>query len=129
MLELTRNYRAENDVDFAEFIADLRIIKNGDKPDFQVKTYGTTECRKSLCWTNKTRKAINYKWMQEESRGVDYIIINNIKVFVGLPVICKSTMSFKKSVDKTENVIDLKIMKSLKLLMLLIKVLQLKMTG
>ncbi len=26
MLELTRNYRAENDVDFAEFIADLRII-------------------------------------------------------------------------------------------------------
>ena len=29
MLELTRNYRAENDVDFAEFIADLRIIKIG----------------------------------------------------------------------------------------------------
>ena len=27
MLELTRDYRAENDVDFAEFIADLRIIK------------------------------------------------------------------------------------------------------
>jgi hypothetical protein len=27
MLELTRNNRAENDVDFAEFIADLRIIK------------------------------------------------------------------------------------------------------
>ena len=66
MLELTRNYRAENDVDFAEFIADLRIIKNGGKPDF--KTYGNEECRKSLCWTNKTRKSINYKWMQEESR-------------------------------------------------------------
>ena len=27
MLELTRNYRAENDVGFAEFIADLRIVK------------------------------------------------------------------------------------------------------
>ena len=27
MLELTRNYRAENDVDFAELVADLRIIK------------------------------------------------------------------------------------------------------
>ena len=27
MLELTRNYRAENDVDFEEFITDLRIIK------------------------------------------------------------------------------------------------------
>jgi hypothetical protein len=106
MLELTRRYRAENDVGFAEFIADLRIIKNGGKPDF--KTYRTTERRKSLCWTNKTRKAINYKWMQEESRGVDYIIVDKFKVFVGLPVICKSTMSFKRTVDKTENVIELK---------------------
>jgi hypothetical protein len=35
MIELTRNYRAENDVDFAEFIADLRIIKNGGKPIFK----------------------------------------------------------------------------------------------
>ncbi len=35
MLELTRNNRAENDVDFAEFISDLRIIKNGGKPDFK----------------------------------------------------------------------------------------------
>jgi hypothetical protein len=33
MLELRRNYRAENDVDFAEIIADLRIIKNGGKPE------------------------------------------------------------------------------------------------
>ncbi len=94
MLELTRNYRAENDVDFAEFITDLRIVKKGGKPDS--KKYGTTECRKSLCWTNKTRKAINYKWMHEESRDNDYIIVNhfeytivnNIKVFVGLLVIC-----------------------------------------
>ncbi len=59
-LELTRNYRAENDVDFAEFIADLRIIiKNGGKPDF--KTCRAIECRKSLCWTNKTRKSISAK--------------------------------------------------------------------
>jgi hypothetical protein len=35
MLELTRNYRAENDVDFAEFIADLRTIKNGGKLNFK----------------------------------------------------------------------------------------------
>jgi hypothetical protein len=95
MLELTRNYRAENDVDFAEIIADLRIIKNGGKPDF--KTHGNVECLKSLCWTNKTRKAINYKWMQEESRGVNYIIVNNIKVFVGLPIICKKTMNLRRT--------------------------------
>ena len=94
MLELTRNYRAENDVDFKEFITDLRIVKNGGKPDF--KTYGKTECRKSLCWTNKTRKSINYKWMQEESRGVPYTIVNNFKVFVGLPIICKKTMTAEK---------------------------------
>jgi hypothetical protein len=79
MLELTRNYRAENDVDFAEFIADLRIIKKGGKPDF--KKYSNTECRKSLCWTNKTRKAINYKWMIKEAEDQKYIIINNFKVF------------------------------------------------
>ncbi len=87
MLELTRNYRAENDVDFKEFITDLRIIKNGGKPDF--KTYGTTKCRTSLCWTNKTRKSINYKRMQEEAKDKKYIIISNFKVFVGLPIICK----------------------------------------
>ena len=31
MLELTRNYRAENDADFKEFITDLRMVKNGGK--------------------------------------------------------------------------------------------------
>ena len=90
MIELTHNYRAETDVDFKEFIADLRIVKNGGGPDF--KTYGTTDCHKSLCWTNKTRKAISYTWMQEESRGNNCIIINNFKVFVGLPIICKQTI-------------------------------------
>ena len=101
MLELTRNYRAENDVDFKEFITDLRIIKNGGKPDF--KTYGTTKCRKSLCWTNKTRKSINYKWMQEEAKDKKYIIINNFKVFVGLPIICKKTMTINKTVELKNN--------------------------
>ncbi len=46
--------------------------------------------------------------MQEESRGNTYIGINNFKVFVGLPVICKSTMSLKQTADKTENAIELK---------------------
>ncbi len=35
MLELTRYYRAENDVNFAGFIADLRITKHGGKPDLK----------------------------------------------------------------------------------------------
>ncbi len=33
MLELKHNYRAENDVDLVEFIADKRIIKNGGESD------------------------------------------------------------------------------------------------
>ena len=100
-LELTRNYSAENDVDFAEFIADLRLIKNGGKPDF--KTYSNTECRKSLCCTDKTRKAINYKWMQKEAKDKKYIINNKFKVFVGLPVICKKTMTIVKTIDLKSN--------------------------
>jgi hypothetical protein len=46
ILELTTDWRAQNDPEFGEFIQDLRIVKNGDNPDY--KTYGKTECRKSL---------------------------------------------------------------------------------
>jgi hypothetical protein len=35
--------------------------------------------------------------MHEVSSGVDYGIVNNFKVFVGLPVICKSTMFLKRT--------------------------------
>ena len=44
--------------------------------------------------------------MVEESKNKKYIVVNNIKVFVGLPVISKKTMN----IDKNE----LKIMKNLK---------------
>ena len=44
--------------------------------------------------------------MQEESRGVDYVIVNNFKVFVGLPVICKSTMSLKRTNKVQELSVD-----------------------
>ncbi len=50
ILELSQNFREQNDVDFYELIADWRIITNGGKLDF--KTYGTIEYRKLLCWTN-----------------------------------------------------------------------------
>ena len=93
ILELTINYRAQNDPEFNEFITDLRLVKNGDKPNY--KSYDNKECRKSLCWTNKTRKLINNKWMLEESKNKKYIVVNNIKVFVGLPVISKKTMTIE----------------------------------
>ena len=56
MLELTYNWRAQNDPEFGEFIQDLRVVKNGGKLNFN--TYDNKECKKSLCWTNKTRKLI-----------------------------------------------------------------------
>jgi hypothetical protein len=66
--------------------------------------------------------------MQEESRGVDYIVVNNFKVFLGLPVICKSTMSLKRIFDKTEKVIELKGNEEFKVIDVTIEVLQLKWT-
>ncbi len=41
--------------------------------------------------------------MQEESRGVDYVIVNNFKVFVRLPVICKKTMTINKTNELKNN--------------------------
>ena len=40
--------------------------------------------------------------MLKESEDNSYIIINNFKVFVGLPVICNKTMT-KKKADELKN--------------------------
>ena len=50
----------------------------------------------------ETRKYINYKWMQEEANNKKYMIINNFKVFEGLPIICKKTMTINKT-DELKN--------------------------
>ena len=93
MLELTNNWRAQKDSEFAEFIKDLRIVKNGDKHNF--KMYKNNECRKSICWTNRTRKLINNNWILKEAKNKKIIIVKNIKVFVGLPVISKKTTTIE----------------------------------
>ena len=92
MLELTKNWRAENDSVFA--------VRNGGRPDFS--TYGKTECRKSLCWTNRRRKLINNTWMLKEAKNKKFVVVNNIKVFVGLPVICKHTTQELKNNEEFE---------------------------
>ena len=102
-LELIRNYRAENDPEFKTFIEDLEKAKKGDKID--VTKYGNKEQRKSLAWTNKTRKAINAQWMMKEALGKKYIIVNNIKVFKTLPIISKKTTEHMKNNEEFE-VID-----------------------
>ena len=40
--------------------------------------------------------------MQKEATDKSYIIINNFKVFVGLPIICKKTMTINKT-DELKN--------------------------
>ncbi len=83
-------------------MADLRVIKNGGKLDF--KTYNRTECRKSFCRTNKTRKSIHYdKWMIKGAEDQKYIIINKFEVFQGLPIICKQNMTIN-SIDENNRV-------------------------
>ncbi len=96
LLDFIVKYRAMNDPELIAFMTDQNIVKNGGKINY--KSYDNKECRKSLCWTNKTRKLINTKWMVDESKNKKYIVVNNIKVFIGLPVICKKTMT----IDKTE---------------------------
>jgi hypothetical protein len=89
MLELLRNYRAENDPEFKIFIEDLMKIREGEKID--ISTYGNKKCRKSLCWTNPTREAINTEWMLKESQNQQFITLNNIRIFIGLPLISNKT--------------------------------------
>jgi hypothetical protein len=40
--------------------------------------------------------------MQKEATDKSYFIINNFKVFVGLPIICKKTMTINKT-DELKN--------------------------
>jgi hypothetical protein len=89
VLELTSNYRAENDLDLKIFSDDLLTVRNEGNPNY--KNYGNKECRRSICWTNATRRLINNKWMLEESKDKKYIILNGFKLFVGLPILCKKT--------------------------------------
>jgi hypothetical protein len=51
------------------------------------------DCRKSICWTNRTRKAINQKWNLKESHNVKYISLNNMRVYKNLPIISKKTVN------------------------------------
>ena len=41
--------------------------------------------------------------MIKEAENQKYIIINNFKVFVGLPIICKKTMTINKTDDIKNN--------------------------
>ena len=42
------------------------------------------------------RKAINEKWNMEDSKTRPYIILNNIKVYKDLPLVCKKTFTNNK---------------------------------
>ena len=60
LLELTKNYRAMNDPEIKIFLEDMITIREGGKIKFN--KYGKNNCRKSMCWTNRTCKAITQTW-------------------------------------------------------------------
>jgi hypothetical protein len=92
-MELTKNFRAMNDPEFALFIDDLIKVREGQSINFAA--YGSKECRRSIAWTNRTRKTINAEWMLKEAKIRPHVLINKFKVFVGLPVIANETHTFK----------------------------------
>ena len=94
IMELLVDYRAKDDEQFKIFSDEKARLRNGEKPN--ISLYGKKECRRSICWTNKMRKVINEKWNMEESKTRKYIIINNIKVYKDLPLVCKKTFSNNK---------------------------------
>jgi hypothetical protein len=92
-MELTKNWRAMNDPEFALFVDDLIKVREG-KP-INYGNYGAKECRRSLAWTNKTRKTINTMWMMREAQSKEHFLIEKYKVFVGLPIIANETRTIK----------------------------------
>ena len=109
LLELTKNYRAINDPEYKVFLDDMMKIREGKTINFN--KYGNKECRKSICWTNRTRKAINQKWNLKESQNVKYITLKHMRVYKSLPIICKKTTTINdKQVRNNEEfeVVELK---------------------
>jgi len=82
LLELTTNYRAIKDPEYKYFLSDMMKIREGKNINFN--KYGKKECRKSICWTNRTRKAINQKWNLKESQNVKYVTLKNMRVYKNL---------------------------------------------
>ncbi len=101
IMELTKNWRAAECPEFKSFSDDLITVRNKQSIDF--KAYGRKACRRSLCWTNRTRNVINKKWMLQEAEGKKCFLINNWKVFSGLPIIANVTRVFKESKEKIVN--------------------------
>ncbi len=87
LLELTKNYRDINDPENKYFLNDMMKIRECDIINFY--KYGHKDCRKSICWTNKIKKAINRKCKLKESQNVIYVILKNMRVYKSLSIICK----------------------------------------
>jgi hypothetical protein len=79
------------DPEFKIFLNDMMTIREGGTIKFN--KYGKKDCRKSICWTNRTRKAINQKWNLKESQNVKYITLNDMRVYKNLPIISKKTVN------------------------------------
>jgi hypothetical protein len=80
------------------------MMKIREGKPIKFNKYGKKECRKSICWTNRTRKALNQKWNLPESQNVNYETLKNMRVHKALPIICKKTATInEQSVRNNED--------------------------
>jgi hypothetical protein len=99
IMELLVDWRAKDDAQLAIFSEEKNRLRNGEKPD--IKLYGNKECRRSLSWTNRMRKAVNEQWNMKEAKTNKHIIINGIKIYKDLPIVCKK--NFKNDEQELKN--------------------------
>ncbi len=65
LLKPIKNYRAMKAPEYKVFlavIADMMKIRELEGKSINFNKYGKKECIKSICWTNRTRNALNQKW-------------------------------------------------------------------
>ncbi len=72
----------------------LTFLREGKPINFN--KYGKPDFINSICWTNRTRKAINQKWNIKESQNVKYVTLKNMRVYKSLHIICQKTATMNE---------------------------------
>ncbi len=90
IIELLVDWRAKDDARLAISSEEKNRLRNGEKPN--IKSYGNKESRRSLSWTNTMRKVVNELWDMKEANTNKHIIVNGIKIYKDLPIVCKKNV-------------------------------------
>jgi hypothetical protein len=55
--------------------------------NFNFKNDTQQECRKAICWTDRTCKAINKKWNLKDSENTKHTSLNKMRLYINLRII------------------------------------------